>query len=293
MAPLKALSCIFALLGILAIGPASASASFPPYEGMDFPAIHGPSDPEEYSWAVTLGPGQQLESIDEQHAEVYYEDGTVSFLITAEPAHDATGAAVPTSLSVSAGNVVTLTVHHRAGNPAAAGLPFVYPVSSGPAFKVGEGTVIVQGPLDESELREARERIERENPAAHPSAAPAASERPVLFSTQCANAHYKPSEIIISCADARSSFHAAEWIRWDSSGAEASGQFLYPDCAPSVPLVACRHNARDAATVKLYRVRFCPKQGRRYFTRLRLSDPEASNKYLRSIKLNYPCGYVQ
>lgn len=125
------------------------------------------------------------------------------------------------------------------------------------------------------------------------SASAAATPSPVLFSTECADAHYKPTEILISCADARSSFEATEWTRWDSTGADADGVFLHADCPPRVPLVACTHNARDQATVKLYRVRFCPKQGRRFFTRLRLSDPEASNKYLRSIKLDYPCGYVK
>jgi hypothetical protein len=289
-----------AVLLALAVGAAPASADpgtpLPTYDGaMSYPAITEPPSPEEYSWRVALNPGQSLKLDDPQHAEVDYEGGVTAMVIVPEPAHDANGAAVPTSLAVSEEDVITLIVHHRAGNPAAGGAPFAYPVSSGPAFIIGEGTVIVQGPLDESEIREARERIERENPAAQPSGAIATSppERPVLFSTQCANAHYKPSEIVISCADARASFHAEEWIRWGSSSAEASGQFLHPDCAPSVPLVACRHNARDAATVKLYRPRLCPKQGRRYFTRLLLVDPEASDRSLRRIKLNYPCGYVQ
>jgi hypothetical protein len=262
---------------------------------MWFPDIHGPGDAEEYSWEVTLGEGQSLKSVDSQEAEVVDEDGTVAIHIQAESAHDADGTAVPTSLSVPAGNVLTLTVHHRAGNPTAGGAPFAYPVTAGPAFQIDKGTVIVQGPADERELQEARERIERENPAAKAVSTlmPPTSEPPVLFSNRCADAHYKPSEIIISCADARASFQAQEWTRWDGSGARARGQFLHPDCASNVPLVACRHNARDAATVKLYRVRFCPKQGRRYFTRLLLIDPEGSNRYLRRIKLNYPCGYVQ
>lgn len=144
---MKALIGILALLGALAIGPASASAALPPYEGlMDFPMIHGPSDPEEYSWEAILYPEQQLKSIDSQEAEVVYEDGTVAFVIQAEPAHDAVGTTVPTSLDVSAGNVVTLTVHHRAGNPAAGGAPFVYPVSAGTGWESGYSTVIVTGP---------------------------------------------------------------------------------------------------------------------------------------------------
>jgi hypothetical protein len=126
-----------------------------------------------------------------------------------------------------------------------------------------------------------------------PGSTSAADTKPVLFSKQCSSGHYKPQEIIIACADARASFEATEWTRWDSTGARAEGIFLHADCSPRVPLVACKHNARDHATVKLYRVRFCPKQGRRFFTRLRLTDPETSNKYLRQVKLSYPCGYVE
>jgi hypothetical protein len=125
-----------------------------------------------------------------------------------------------------------------------------------------------------------------------PSAAQGAP-RPVLFSTWCANAHYKPTKIVITCADARAIFYAKTWIRWDATGARATGDFVHADCPPRVPLAACHHNARDAAGIYLYRVRFCRKKGRRYFTRLRLNDHDTTNPYLRTIRLKYPCGYVQ
>jgi hypothetical protein len=158
-------------LGALAIGSASASAALPPYEGdMSFPAIHGPSDPEEFSWEVSLAPGASLKLIDEQHAQVYYADEHPAFGITAEPAHDADGAAVPTSLSVSAGNVITLVVHHRAGNPAAGGAPFAYPILAGEGWEGGPFINPVAGPKDEQELREERERIAREASEAAPGA---------------------------------------------------------------------------------------------------------------------------
>jgi PASTA domain. len=158
---------IFALLGALAIGPASASATLPPYVGdVSFPTIHGPSDPEEFSWEVILAEGAYLESVDDQTAEVYYENGHPAFGITAEPAHDALGTPVPTSLSISAGNVITLVVHHRAGNPAAGGAPFDYPILAGVGWEGGYGgPVIVKGPPDEAELREEREKIAREREA--------------------------------------------------------------------------------------------------------------------------------
>jgi hypothetical protein len=136
---------------------------FPTYDGLlSFRTIMGPADPEGSSWRVELQPGQELRAIDDQHAEVYYEDGHMAMSLQAEPAHDAHGAAVPTSVTVSDGDVVTLTVHHRAGDPAAGGAPFAYPITPGPSFEVGYSTVIVTGPDDEQKLREERERIARE-----------------------------------------------------------------------------------------------------------------------------------
>lgn len=107
---------------------------------MAFGTIWGPLDPEEFSWEVKLGEEQELVQIDEQWARVRYEDGTPALTINAEPAHDSTGANVPTTLRVSEGKVITLTVHHRAGNPAAGGAPFTYPVSAGAGYVVGSET---------------------------------------------------------------------------------------------------------------------------------------------------------
>lgn len=136
----------------------------PPYDGLlAFPAIHGPSDPEEYSWTVELQSEQELDLIDEQHAAIFFEDlAQPAAVIPAPPAHDANGATAPTSLAISEGDVVTLTVHHRAGNVAAGGAPFAYPISWGMGWGGGFHTVITVGPKDEAELREERERIERE-----------------------------------------------------------------------------------------------------------------------------------
>lgn len=162
---------IVVLLGVGAMVTASASAKLPVYDGvMSFPDIQGPSDPEEYSWEVTLGAGQELRLIDEQHAEVYYTEGNLTaFGIVAQAAHDAVGSTVPTSLEVSAGNVVTLVVHHRAGNPTAAGVPFTYPVVYGQGWEGGFHTKILVGPKDEAELREERERAAREEREAETS----------------------------------------------------------------------------------------------------------------------------
>lgn len=144
------MSCLKPLVGFIALGSValgisgSASAALPPYDGaMSFQAIQGPSDPEEFSWEVELDPDQRLEQIDDQHAAVLWENDVQAFGITAVAAHDANGAAVPTSLSVSGENVVTLTVHHRAGNPAAGGASFLYPIVAGVGWEGGLSTVFV------------------------------------------------------------------------------------------------------------------------------------------------------
>jgi hypothetical protein len=125
-----------------------------PYEGgMTFPMIHGPEDPEDYCWEVQLGAGEKLRQIDDQHAEVDFESGHFAFGIQAKPAHDAVGTAVPTTLAVSDPNLITLTVHHRAGNPAAGGAPFDYPILSGTGWEGGFISEAVKGPADESEAK--------------------------------------------------------------------------------------------------------------------------------------------
>ncbi|MGE5407651.1 MAG: hypothetical protein ACM3NV_03470 [Syntrophothermus sp.] len=124
--------------------------------------------------------------------------------------------------------------------------------------------------------------------AATPSAAP-----PVLFSKQCANRSYKPTRFLIACADARIIFNVREWATWDSDDALAAGFLAYPDCAPNVPVVACHKTRRDNATVRLFRPRLCPREGRRYFTRLLMFDSEAQTKGLRRIKLRFNCSSVR
>lgn len=158
---------LFSGLGLLAVGSASASAesaALPAFGGiMSFGAIHGPSDPEEFSWEVTVPEEQELVYIDEQHAAFYYTEGQhQAGSITATPAHDGDGSSVPTSLRISEGDILTLIVHHRAGNPAAGGAPFVYPITQGVGWEGGFQTEVVIGPPDEMELREERERIQRE-----------------------------------------------------------------------------------------------------------------------------------
>ena len=126
-----------------------------------------------------------------------------------------------------------------------------------------------------------------------PSVTLASAAKPVLFSKQCANRSFKPTRYLIACADASITFKAQEYATWDAESALASGVLTFPDCAPSVPLVACTKVGHDRATVRLFRPTFCPKKGRQYFTRLLMFDSEATTKSMRRIKLKFPCSSVE
>jgi sugar lactone lactonase YvrE len=110
--------------------------------GMIFEAIREESAPREYSYEIHLEEEQFLRPVDAQHAEVYYAEGDQpAFGITAEPAHDAVGTAVPTTLSVTGRDVITLTVHLNEGP---GGQPFVYPVVAGTGWEGGFTTIVVE-----------------------------------------------------------------------------------------------------------------------------------------------------
>jgi hypothetical protein len=141
-----------AMLASFALVTGTATASLPVFNGLiSLPSIVGPSDPEEYSWEVQLDGGQSLKLADVQHVILYYNDDEAhpALVITAPEAHDASGASVPTSLDVSEGNVLTLTIHHRDGNPNAAGAPFDYPIVDGPGWEGGFVTHRIEMPPPE------------------------------------------------------------------------------------------------------------------------------------------------
>jgi NHL repeat len=121
----------------------------PVYDGfLAFANIRTSGAPEKFSWEVIMGKGQSLVQVDEKTAEVVYpEDGTVNATIHAEPAHDATGKELSTSVAVEGSNVVTLTVHHKVEG-------VVYPVTGGPGFQVGYETVTAFPPPEEASENE-------------------------------------------------------------------------------------------------------------------------------------------
>jgi PASTA domain-containing protein len=164
LAATAALLCALVASLALAVAPAGAESvegsPLPEFDGvMQFQKIEGPSGPEEFSWLVRLGPEQTLIQVSETRAVVEYTGtGHIAFDVVATEAADADGSTVPTTLRIE-GDVVTLIVHHREGNPAAGGAPFVYPIVAGSGWAGGFHSYEVQMPP----------------PEAHPEAAPAPS----------------------------------------------------------------------------------------------------------------------
>lgn len=149
-----------ALLGAATFGVAAAVAEDdepvpkpPLYTDGRFPSIPGPDGPEQFSWRVELGPSQKLVQIDDRRIDVVFQEPDepphTSFSIQAVDAHDAAGASVPTTIAIVESDVFTLTVHHRAGNPAAGGAPFAYPVSPGPGWDAPSPTTTLVIPEGE------------------------------------------------------------------------------------------------------------------------------------------------
>jgi hypothetical protein len=131
--------------------PAAARADAPEQEAelpllaggaMAFSPIRSAADPEEFSWRVQLGEGQELRQIDEREV-ASYKGEHLALDFFAEPAADAAGATVPTALKLAGEDVITLVVHHREGSPAAGGAPFTYPVTAGEGWNGGFGTYVV------------------------------------------------------------------------------------------------------------------------------------------------------
>jgi hypothetical protein len=143
-----ALLCALVASLAFTAGPAAAesgdSAEIRPLSevGLTWPEITGPTSPEEYPIQMgELSPGMTMRQVGDQKVAVeYVESGIVSYTIESGLAHDAVGANVPTSLKLSEdedGFVLTQIIHYRAGNPAAGGEPFAFPITPGEGWEGG------------------------------------------------------------------------------------------------------------------------------------------------------------
>jgi hypothetical protein len=144
-AAMAALVCALVASLAIAVAPAAAeegnSAPLRPLSegGVSFPDIHGPTAPEEYPMELgPVSPAMRVRQVTDQLiVGEYKEGGYIGWSIAAEPAHDVVGTTVPTTVTLTEEHIVTLIVHHRSGNPAAGGVPFVYPITGGEGWLGG------------------------------------------------------------------------------------------------------------------------------------------------------------
>jgi hypothetical protein len=251
--------------GLLSSAASAGAAEPPEFDGtLTFPLISGPSSPEEYTWWVRLEGGEELRQVDGEDPAVFFKSGHMAFSIKTELAHDATGASVPTSLAVTGPELITLTVHHREGNPAAGGAPFIYPIVAGAGWEGGYATpFLIQGPPDEAELRAISERDQ----LAHVPPAPltsAARER-VLVTRALGEdkLYYRPHFFLLS-GDGTFGVSKVQWHSYGGAVAEASGRAFADDC---IPYCAAGRIFKPRAKLKLSKVVQC--QGHPVYARLR------------------------
>jgi hypothetical protein len=149
---IRAAACAAIMCALVAAAPAAAetgdSAPIRPLSdgGLSFPDIAGAASPEEYPYQLDpLSPALRLRQVSDQEVVAeYIEAGYIAYSLKAEHAHDANGATVPTTVALTEdeeGPVLTLTVHFRAGNPAAGGSAFEFPIMGGDGWEGGRHTI--------------------------------------------------------------------------------------------------------------------------------------------------------
>lgn len=99
----------------------------------------------------------------------------------------------------------------------------------------------------------------------------AAPVQPAVHNTYVPNCNtlvYKPSSIVIACADANTLVNHLHWHTWTQTSATATADFVYNDCIPNC---ASGHDHSFRADVKLYLVQ--PDKYRNWFRRLQVQFP--------------------
>ena len=110
--------------------------------------------------------------------------------------------------------------------------------------------------------------------------------RKVYFPSNCNNAAFKPLQVVVTCADGKTTFRTASWERWGSGSAHTTGTLEFPECGDK-PLYKCDNYVRHEATITLSAPQNC--NGRWQFRRLFIEDLEPSMPSVRQIKERYPC----
>lgn len=99
----------------------------------------------------------------------------------------------------------------------------------------------------------------------------AGTVQPALHNTYAPNCNelvYKPSDIIITCADANIAMENAHWHTWTLTSATGTADYVVNDCIPNC---AEGHFHRYRANVELYLVR--PGTYRNWFSRIHFQFP--------------------
>ncbi|HET6866879.1 MAG TPA: hypothetical protein VFH80_13250 [Solirubrobacteraceae bacterium] len=91
------------------------------------------------------------------------------------------------------------------------------------------------------------------------------------YAINCLREQYKPSAIVLTCADAGISVDKLKWSRWSRTTAVASGRFVWNDCKPSC--VAGHFHSRPVK-VTLSAPKRCPGQAYAAFGRASFSYPD-------------------
>ena len=110
--------------------------------------------------------------------------------------------------------------------------------------------------------------------------------RKVYFPSNCNNAKFEPRQIVVTCADGKTTFKTTSWQRWGSGSAHTTGVLVFPECG-NTPLYKCDTYAEHEATITLSAPQNC--NGRWQFRRLFIEDLEPTSPPVRQIKERYPC----
>jgi hypothetical protein len=234
------LLAVVMVAGATLFGAAGAGAAEPPrYVGdMTFPKITGPEGPEAFSWQIWLEEGQELRQVDGQRAVVLFENGLLAFSIAAEEAHDAEGTGVPTTLTVTQPNIITLTVLHREGNPEAGDAPFRYPIVAGRGWSGGFQTHIGGGITEQP---------------AEPAEPANAQRVRVIRALGEDKLYYRPHFFLLS-GDGSFGLNKVQWKSWGGATARATARGFVNDC---IPYCAAGHIDRPPARLTLSKIVDC------------------------------------
>lgn len=119
-----------------------------------------------------------------------------------------------------------------------------------------------------------------------------ANARTTFGSNGCGTSEYEPTEIVLTCGDAKLRFKVSEWTAWKDDSASATGFAYHPNTAApecrNKPILACPY-VEIAATATLFRPALCPSNGRWQFTRFRMLAPGDPEPDTRDLERDYRC----